>query len=293
MAHDKDKLHQYAEQWRDAHMSSACDRIFKEYGVHYSELWHLPCWDPTRQLIIDLMHCILKGLVQHHVCSLLGLTTETSSAAHSIIPAFHYKFKQVIPGTPKVLSMTTKEIMQVSALHKLLVSPVPSYDDNTAVKSFMTDLQELLVHKNAHPLKFVCQSLGCVPSKSGKVLKADYAKALVAWWLQMPLSVLQHQPGKFAKSDMLNQVHKVIHDIVTLSWLGSVPSNFGDVSAGTIKADEWHSLIMVYLPLVLINLWGTSNDCSDDGADLKAVLNHTMDLVSAVNLACARTMSTL
>ncbi|KIN94225.1 hypothetical protein M404DRAFT_116852, partial [Pisolithus tinctorius Marx 270] len=72
MVCDKDKLRQYAEQWRDAHMSSTCDRIFKEYGVHYSELWCLPYWDPTHQLIIDLMHCILEGLVQHHVHSLLG-----------------------------------------------------------------------------------------------------------------------------------------------------------------------------------------------------------------------------
>ncbi|KIN94226.1 hypothetical protein M404DRAFT_168856 [Pisolithus tinctorius Marx 270] len=91
---------------------------------------------------------------------------------------------------------------------------------------------------------------------------------------------------------MLNQVCKVIHDVVTPSWLGSVPSNFGDVSTGTIKADEWCSLITMYLPLALINLWGTSNDCSNDGTDLKAVLDHTVDLVSAINLACTRTMST-
>ncbi|KAI5998397.1 hypothetical protein F5J12DRAFT_724865 [Pisolithus orientalis] len=80
---------------------------------------------------------------------------------------------------------------------------------------------------------------------------------------------------------------------MTLLWLGSVPSNFGDVSVGTIKADEWPSLIMVYLSPVLINLWGTSNDCSNDGADLKAILDHTMDLVSAINLACTQIMSTL
>ncbi|KIN95463.1 hypothetical protein M404DRAFT_165615, partial [Pisolithus tinctorius Marx 270] len=75
----------------------------------------------------------------------------------------------------------------------------------------------------------------------------------------MPLSALQQRPGKFAKSDVLNQVRKVIRDIVTPSWLGSVPSNFGNVSAGTIKADEWRSLITVYLPLALINLWGTTS----------------------------------
>ena len=54
-----------------------------------------------------------------------------------------------------------------------------------------------------------------------------------------------------------------------------------------IKADEWRSLITVYLPIALISLWemGTGN------SNLKLILDHTMDLVSAVHLACAWTMS--
>ncbi|KIN93292.1 hypothetical protein M404DRAFT_93266, partial [Pisolithus tinctorius Marx 270] len=68
---DRDKLRFHAEQWWDA-VSSADRELFKDHGVHYSELWHLPYWDPTRQLVIDSMHCILEGLVQHHIHTLLG-----------------------------------------------------------------------------------------------------------------------------------------------------------------------------------------------------------------------------
>lgn len=64
---DKDKVSAVAEQWRDVATSAECNKICKEYGVRYSELWHLPYWDPAHQLVIDSMHCILEGLVQHHV----------------------------------------------------------------------------------------------------------------------------------------------------------------------------------------------------------------------------------
>ena len=66
-----------------------------------------------------------------------------------------------------------------------------------------------------------------------------------------------------------------------------VPKNFGDQAAGMIKADEWQSLITIYIPITLISLWGAGTP----QADLKFILNNTMDLVSAVYLACSRAMS--
>ncbi|KIK17456.1 hypothetical protein PISMIDRAFT_71177, partial [Pisolithus microcarpus 441] len=82
-------------------------------------------------------------------------------------------------------------------------------------------------------------------------------------------------------------IRDVICNCSTPSWFGSVPKNFGDQAAGTIKADEWRSLITVYIPIALISLWGASNS----GSDLQSVLDHTMDLVSVVYLSCSRTMT--
>jgi hypothetical protein len=36
--------------------------------------------------------------------------------------------------------------------------------------------------------------------------------------------------------------------------INSVPAHHGENSAGTIKADEWYILSMVYLPIALVNL---------------------------------------
>lgn len=85
----------------------------------------------------------------------------------------------------------------------------------------------------------------------------------------------------------LERIRDVIRDISIPSWLGSVPKNFGDQAAGTIKADEWRSLITVYIPIALISLWGTG----DSKSNFQPMLDHTMDLVSAVYIACSRTSS--
>ena len=85
----------------------------------------------------------------------------------------------------------------------------------------------------------------------------------------------------------LERIREVIRHTSTPSWFGSVPKNFGDQAAGTIKADEWRSLITVYIPIALISLWGVGNSEQDN----RLVLDHTMQLVSAVYLACSRTMS--
>ncbi|KAF8582369.1 hypothetical protein K439DRAFT_1271545, partial [Ramaria rubella] len=48
----------------------------------------------------------------------------------------------------------------------------------------------------------------------------------------------------------------VMKDTVILSWINSVPPNFGDATAGMLKADKWCTLSTIYLPLTLISLWG-------------------------------------
>ena len=102
----------------------------------------------------------------------------------------------------------------------------------------------------------------------------------------MPSSTVKEKQQSFDPQQVLAHVHNVICHAATPSWLGSIPSNFGDASAGTIKADEWHSLITVYLPIALISLWG-----SGEQAHLKSILDHTMELVCAVNITCACTMT--
>lgn len=184
----KNKMCEYAEQWRDAPTSAEQEKIFKEHGIHWSELWHLPYWDPARQLVVDSMHCILEGLVQHHVRNLLGITTECkglpSSQSSESRPAFEYPFIHIDPDTAASLSMSTRECTQVLAIYDLLVTKIPLPDDtdvNTQVDISMKKLADSLLRKNLSALRFVCEMLMCIPPKKTHIYKHDYVKALAQW----------------------------------------------------------------------------------------------------------------
>jgi len=158
--------------------SSEHERLFKAHSVHYSELWCLLYCDPSQQLVIDPMHCILEGLVQHHTWNLLSLTSELITST-SPSPAFACDFGEV-PGT-----MTAKELTQISVIHTLLVSHIGS-GNNQQVEECFDKLKSALSHKNSGPLKFACSSLHCMPQKVGRMLKIDYIKDLVNWVSSSP-----------------------------------------------------------------------------------------------------------
>jgi hypothetical protein len=91
----------------------------------------------------------------------------------------------------------------------------------------------------------------------------------------------------------MRRIKDVIRDTTTPSWLESVPNNYGDAAAGTIKADEWRNLSTIFIPLALISMWGegTSHPSPQDAVTFRQILDHTMLAVSAISLACMRTMT--
>lgn len=91
-------------------------------------------------------------------------------------------------------------------------------------------------------------------------------------------------------AETLAHIRHVIQETITPSWLNSVPKNYGDAKAGSIKADEWRTLSTVYLPVALITLWGDDNGCAPAASDFKSAsllkaLNHTMALFQATSIA--------
>jgi hypothetical protein len=108
---------------------------------------------------------------------------------------------------------------------------------------------------------------------------------------KMPLIADEPMSAQYDIQEVLDRIRHVIHNDTVPSWLGSVPSNFGEKAAGMIKVDEWRTLATVYLLIALVSLWGMTGPQSNIAPDLRTVLDHTMDLISAVYLACAHTTS--
>lgn len=190
---DVSLLRKYAFAWRDAATVKDRDIIFQQHGVRCSELWRLVYWDPTRQLIVDSMHCILERVVQHHVRNALLLTTEAATAKVASTPAFSHQFSR--PGDDEHTGMTEKEVKQIDKVHRLLVASVtPEGDDEDSNPEknenlYWEEAMDVLENKlnktvNAKPLAYVCKDLGCLPS-ARRVYKLNYVKALVNWVSEM------------------------------------------------------------------------------------------------------------
>ncbi|KAF8591609.1 hypothetical protein K439DRAFT_1327187 [Ramaria rubella] len=60
-----------------------------------------------------------------------------------------------------------------------------------------------------------------------------------------------HIPIKLTTQAVMECVRDILNNTVTLSWLNPMPYNFGESAAGLLKADEWHTLSTMYLPLTL------------------------------------------
>jgi hypothetical protein len=72
-------------------------------------------------------------------------------------------------------------------------------------------------------------------------------------------------------------------ETITPSWVNSVPANYGEAAAGTIKADEWRTLATIYIPIALVTLWGDDRGAPPpEESHFLKVLDHSMALFQAV-----------
>ncbi|EIW58367.1 uncharacterized protein TRAVEDRAFT_148483 [Trametes versicolor FP-101664 SS1] len=290
---DPAEMRKQAESWRDAASNAEREKLFQLHGVRWSELWRLPYWDPTRQLVVDSMHCIFEGLVPYHFRELLGLTAANANARVESQPAFAQTFVAVDVEANGQLDikderkLSDKAIKDVQAIHRALCLPVDG-DAEAGLKK----LHKALSGKNLKALQFVGTSLN-VPHAKPKMYRSDWADGLVEWRRRKPLSSSGPPAEKLSTPEVIARIQEVIRDAATPSWLSSVPKNFGEARAGTLKADEWRILCTVYLPLALVSLWGSGATyaASRDAEFLLKVLDNTMMLVSAVLVLCKRTMS--
>jgi hypothetical protein len=108
-----------------------------------------------------------------------------------------------------------------------------------------------------------------------------------------PTRPVHLRPVKIGTPEVMQTIRDVISQTTVPSWVSSVPRNFGDASTGTLKADEWRTLITIHFPIALIFAWGelASHPSPYVTARLHDVLEHTMLLVSVIVIACKRNMS--
>lgn len=176
---DPAALRMQAEKWRDAKDPAHQKVMYEDHGVRWSEMWRLVYWDPSRQLVVDSMHCLLEGLAQYHIRDVLGLTTEAAKKNHAQ-PAFDYTFNVDYASSPVELSDNDKR--DILAAHRVLIMEMDEDQEKTA--DFFEDLKPKLKRKNRKALLFVCakelagNELANIPWTASKDLLVN---ALIKW----------------------------------------------------------------------------------------------------------------
>lgn len=184
---DPVSLRMAAQEYRDATSVDDQTKIFSDHGARWCELWRLPYWDPSKQVVADPMHCLLEGLAHRHFRRILGLTGKEAKAVVTAVPAFKFKFPELPdrttePHHPIFVEksgefLKKKEYGQVTQIYKILEAPVDNIED----------FGKKLLAKNKPALTYACRALGLMPSDEGqtvekvKLTKQFYVGLLKEW----------------------------------------------------------------------------------------------------------------
>ncbi|KAF5390401.1 hypothetical protein D9757_005190 [Collybiopsis confluens] len=320
-----DELRKWAWAYKNATTLAERQLIFDTHSVRWSSFWLLEYWDPTRMLVIDAMHCILEGLVHYHSRHVLRLDASAAKlTSDGLKIAFDWPW---IPYSPEAVSpnslLQEKHIPAVAKIQETLCLSL-SGKNALSMDKLWTRLNN---QSTKGALEFVARSLE-VPEKMENVdnaicsLYIDRAKTKskrkakdqLAFPYDQPATTKHHlialllnwrlkQPHcsdayiiPTGTPETLAHVQKVIQETIKPAYINSVPRNFGEAKAGSLKADEWRTLSTLYLPIALITLWGDNGglpslaDESEAGHLLKA-LHHTMALFQATIIACRYVMT--
>lgn len=209
---DVEEMRVLAYRWRSASAEERA-KIFEKHGIRWSELWRLPYWDPTRQLVIDSMHCLFEGLASYHFLECLHLSETDVKAATPWHPAFDWPFELPDPEdedsapaadpegdiemsahddalpfarTAAPSGWAVKDVKEIERIHKLLRTPL--VDDEMAGDNEVTEdaLLGKLTKKKRKCLDFVLADVKAAVQKRpsdqrAHIFNADVAYSLVQW----------------------------------------------------------------------------------------------------------------
>ncbi|KAJ3979299.1 hypothetical protein F5890DRAFT_1421566 [Lentinula detonsa] len=317
---DVNELRKWAWAYKNATTLAERKQIFDTYGVRWSSFWLLEYWDPTKMLVIDAMHCILEGLVHYHCRHVLRLDSSTSKlSSDGLKVAFDWPW---IPYSPDAAGpnslLQEKHIAAVIKIQKTVCISL-SGGKSLSLEKMWTRLNN---QSNKGALNFVVCSLELpkelvnidqsvtslyiarskakskrkdkdqlsFPHGQPATTKHHLIALLLNWRLQQPHSSEAYIIPT-GTAETLAFIQKIIREIVKPAHIPSVPKNFGEAKAGSIKANEWQWLSVLHLPVALVILWGDNDgiaplaDESEAGYLLKA-LDHTMALFQATAIAC-------
>ncbi|KAG1736388.1 uncharacterized protein EDB91DRAFT_1083356 [Suillus paluster] len=234
-----------AEEWKNAETKSERNKVFARHGVRWSELLRLPYWDPVRFIVIDGMHNLFLGVVQHHFRNFIAIDKQASKAIRkpeirAFDPKDLDKGRAVLESKPTTSAMTRL---------RLPAKPTHNVPRN--------DKDQMEVDTEA----FVMEELV-------KEYAADVEEQ-------------NDQKGVFTEAltdEEINTIQAELSGIKRPSWHRGPPKNLGDAEHGKLKAEQWRSAIEFDLPVTLVKLWGAEYG----GGEMERTMLETFCIAASV-----------
>jgi hypothetical protein len=169
-----------AQDYKDSTTEVESEIIFAQTGVRWSELLRLPYFDPTRFVVVDVMHNLFLGLINKHFQDILGIRLEKDPEEDAPAPAIDLAFSD------QWTQLDGEDRRHVSRLIKYLNGPL-NQDLNTDIG--MALWLKKLSGLRLSALELACSELqdrGCKPirtdpRKTSRFTRADYARGILAW----------------------------------------------------------------------------------------------------------------
>ncbi|KIJ48287.1 hypothetical protein M422DRAFT_248093 [Sphaerobolus stellatus SS14] len=266
-----------AHQWLHASTAIAQENIYKKHGIRWTPFLLLPYWDPTKLVVVDPMHALFEGVVQAHVRYIYEMNSEGAEekVAKEALPG--YKMK-----TRRIKALEDDDVEEI----------MEAWNEETLRESAINN-------KPYAALEKACEifHIQRTQNERGKITRLTMITDLIHAHRETPSYEQEAQslPREITEIPTiplftvhtLLEIRKDIARTVIPTWMNSVPQNFGSKRHGKLKADEWRTMITVYLPITLGRLWGSKGTYEQ----FKPYYNNTMMMVCAVVLATSKEIS--
>ncbi|KAH6890710.1 hypothetical protein BKA70DRAFT_1441915 [Coprinopsis sp. MPI-PUGE-AT-0042] len=286
-----------AEQWRTATTKKARAEIFKIHGVRTSSLNVLSYRDPVKHTILGLMHNWIEGVLQHHVRHRWGVGS--NEARKTWAGELEPKLAVDCASTSATIDLDADVVMGSPSL-----SAFPS-DNDTDFMDIDNELLDLFEEsKIARKGEVESVNTGSAPGPNPSTLAtgwlfdicvtddsdndeeyhpeedADYPDSDGDLGLEDSVSPIA---TSIFSTSQLSVIRLCLTDATVPSWVERPPSNLGEKTHGKLKADQWLKLFIVFLPMVLPEIW--------DDKSTQPLLDNFYSLVTCTNIVCTYTVS--
>ncbi|PPQ81707.1 hypothetical protein CVT24_003288, partial [Panaeolus cyanescens] len=283
-----------AEEWRSANTEADRKRMESKNGIRWSELLRLPYWDPTRFVVIDVMHSFFLNILKYHVRDIWGMDAK----ANDVDPYYstlqkNYSHSRLNSARDALQSGNYSELKKARAveLRQLCRERNIPYGGRKQLI-----LATLIQHISGGDV-----DLDVLEDEGNEDDNEDDDDVEKDKDDNGPLDDDDTSSGRTQKRNGCiigkQTLEEIRNDMASMSlptWVSLCPKRPGESKTGKLSADQWRTFCTINLVVTLGRLW---NQPRGDGPidevqeRKRAMFVNFMHLVSAVRLGTMRSMN--